>query len=753
MAVAPRVPDVGDLPELSEGLARRFEVEAVLGRGASGIVVRARDRELRRRVALKLLVPATGDLEPFRARFSREARLAARVRSPRVAEVFDFDAGSDPPYLVSRLVSGRTLLGHRLVRPDSRLPVTEAIGLALDLLEGLAALHEVGIVHRDVKPQNAMVEDSRAVVIDLGLGRSEGDMTVTRTGGLVGTPLYMPPEQMEGASMSVGFDLYAVGLVTLELLTGRNPLAAVTLPALHRQKQEGWTGTLAEDGVEASPGLEDLLRRCLDPEPGNRPGSALELGAALARLAPGPLAASHVGWMTNQETKGRVEAGAEGRGGPGAGLAGRAGTSQPIARIESADLASAVPGVGRPWARGRGRWSPRVRSLAALTGIAAGLVLLRVLAPGPGVHPPPSPPSEPPPAPGEALDRTLERLEQLVERIENDPGIVALVTSAPEAPLEQVRDRLARAQGAYRDIASSRGLAGLLARPPPPGGVVRHHTLVTRLGLLERILGESTLPRTAPLWQGTNPGVDARLASAVAVRRATGLEHLPTSPPPERRRSYLPWLESGVRRWVAIRSFESLVPADRPLLGPLDNLRVVQPRGEPYVSAYPESGVFLVEDLWGKDELERERRAPTEAVMELAGPHPRNRDLWLALILHGWGPTVHLRFDALGTGAETPFLFSPPPVDGPAKVGDMNVRQGFLLGLRADLVPEGLRELRLRLVGVQALGSPKATLEVEEIYQLVDGPDPGEDPVLGIRLEPSYPSSGSAEMPSRSSLR
>jgi hypothetical protein len=257
-----------------------YELVSLLGQGGMGAVYRARHRELGAERAIKLLSKA-GDAERLR-RFEREAQTLARVRHPNLIAVHEAGVHQGEPFLIMDLVAGEPL--DRLLARD-RVPLARGLALAADLARGVAALHEVGIVHRDLKPGNVLVrEDGAPVIIDLGLAIvPEQDERLTRSGAMVGTPLYMAPEQLVGAPVSPATDVFAVGLITFELATGRTAVAADTLLALIDQvsRQDRPAPSSHDSGLPAA--LDRLLARALDREPERRPG-ATELARELDAL-------------------------------------------------------------------------------------------------------------------------------------------------------------------------------------------------------------------------------------------------------------------------------------------------------------------------------------------------------------------------------------------------------------------------------------------------------------------------------------
>ena len=197
-----------------------YALQEVLGRGGMGVVYGAFDRRLNRSVALKVLRSHT---DAF-ARLRREASVMARLSHPNVAEVYDVGEDDGRPYVVLERVEGPTLLAWWMSASRS---MEDVLGVYAQAGRGLAAAHRAGLVHRDLKPGNVILVDGRVKVLDFGIARARDDSThLTRTGEVIGSPLYMAPEQIQGKDIDGRCDLYALGVITYTMLTGREPFAA-----------------------------------------------------------------------------------------------------------------------------------------------------------------------------------------------------------------------------------------------------------------------------------------------------------------------------------------------------------------------------------------------------------------------------------------------------------------------------------------------------------------------------------------------
>jgi predicted Ser/Thr protein kinase len=214
--------------EVEPALLGDLELLEEIGRGGMGRVYRARDRKLDRIVAVKFLPPELASLPDFRERLEREARALARLAHPNVVAVHDLGREDEAPYIVMEYAEGRPL--SELLP----LPLDRALDVALQTASALAAAHRAGIVHRDVKPENVLVDDAgRVKVADFGIARllaPEDESRLTSVGGVLGTPRYMAPEALAGAAPGPRMDVYSLGVLVHEMLVGRGSAASESLP-------------------------------------------------------------------------------------------------------------------------------------------------------------------------------------------------------------------------------------------------------------------------------------------------------------------------------------------------------------------------------------------------------------------------------------------------------------------------------------------------------------------------------------------
>ncbi|MEE8522544.1 MAG: protein kinase [Thermoanaerobaculia bacterium] len=263
-----------------------YRLEKKLGKGGMGEVYRAYDRRLERRVALKQIRPRKASDPRARQRFLREARAAARLSHPAIVQVHDILEAEGGDWLVMELVEGHTL---RRVLSDGPMSTMEAIGLTIEIAGGLAEAHAEGIVHRDLKAENILVTtDGRAKILDFGIAKRldlESEASLTAEGQLLGTPQAMSPEQAMGRSIDHRSDLFSLGSLVYEMVTGTSPFAAAgavkTLQRICTYRQTP-AHKLTPDAPRP---LSDLIDNLLEKDPAHRPQSAAEVALAAKRLA------------------------------------------------------------------------------------------------------------------------------------------------------------------------------------------------------------------------------------------------------------------------------------------------------------------------------------------------------------------------------------------------------------------------------------------------------------------------------------
>ena len=267
-------------------LSANYELDREIGRGGMGIVYKAKDRRLKRHVAVKLLPPELAFRGEIRSRFLKEAETAAQLSHPNIVPIYSVDERDGLVYFVMAFVDGENLAAR--LHSEGRLNATESRRILKEVAEALAYAHERGVVHRDIKPDNILLcadDDSRVMVTDFGIARavSEGsDSRLTATGMAIGTPAYMSPEQSMGERDIDGrSDLYALGVVGYQMLAGELPFNAPSTPALLVKQISERPTPIDVHRPDAPPDLARAVMMLLEKDPANRFPSADALVTAL----------------------------------------------------------------------------------------------------------------------------------------------------------------------------------------------------------------------------------------------------------------------------------------------------------------------------------------------------------------------------------------------------------------------------------------------------------------------------------------
>jgi serine/threonine protein kinase len=269
----------------------RYRLERTLGGGGMATVRLGRDVQLDRAVAVKMLAPELAEEADVRARFVREARLAARLSHPNIVAVFDTGEEDGLPFIVMEHVPGETLAAR--LRARGRLSASETAELGVQACAGLEHAHEAGLVHRDVKPANLLLRpDGTVKIADFGIARAAEASRVTAAGTVLGTAAYLAPEQARGGDVTPATDVYALSAVLYECLTGRPPFAFESLAELGRKQAEEAIVPVRELAPETPPELEEAIMHALARLPERRPASAAAFAAELT--AESPLAVTQV---------------------------------------------------------------------------------------------------------------------------------------------------------------------------------------------------------------------------------------------------------------------------------------------------------------------------------------------------------------------------------------------------------------------------------------------------------------------------
>lgn len=278
VAVTPQAGVSASSGELKEGtvLAGRYEILQLLGEGGMGAVYKARDSELDRIVVLKLIRPELAKNPEILRRFKQELILARQVTHKNVIRIFDLGQSDGIKFITMDFVEGQDL--RRLLLEQGKFPPEQAARIMLQICRALEAAHGEGVIHRDLKPQNIMLDKKgRVYVMDFGIARSAYLPGMTQTGALIGTPEYMSPEQARGEKLTESSDLFSLGVIFYELLTGKSPYPDdAALATLWKRLQEKPKPPIEVDPAVPRP-LNDIVMKSLEIKPEDRWGSAHEM--------------------------------------------------------------------------------------------------------------------------------------------------------------------------------------------------------------------------------------------------------------------------------------------------------------------------------------------------------------------------------------------------------------------------------------------------------------------------------------------
>jgi serine/threonine-protein kinase len=272
----------------SQTIAGRYRIERRLGVGGMSTVHLAFDQRLERYVALKLLAEHLADDATFVSRFRREALAAARLIHPNIVQVFDFgfDEGQHQHFIVMEQVPGHSCA--ELLRDHGRLEVEESVEIIAQACRGLDYAHRNGVIHRDVKPGNLLVSDAEVVKLaDFGIARAVGQSSITQVGSVLGTAAYLAPEQARGEEAGPRADIYSLGVVTYQLLSGRLPYEASSLSELTLKQQREAPAALEELNPRVPRELAQAVMIALAIDQARRPADAIAFGEALRKGAHG----------------------------------------------------------------------------------------------------------------------------------------------------------------------------------------------------------------------------------------------------------------------------------------------------------------------------------------------------------------------------------------------------------------------------------------------------------------------------------
>ncbi|HEX4187979.1 MAG TPA: protein kinase [Solirubrobacteraceae bacterium] len=288
-------------------IAGRYRLEGRLGFGGMSTVHRALDLRLERQVAVKLLAEHLAEDPTFVSRFQREAQAAARLVHPNIVQVFDSgqDERTGQYFIVMEYIEGQSCA--EILRDDGWVEVDEAIAIVEQACEGLHYAHRNGVVHRDVKPGNLLrAREGEVKLADFGIAKATEQSSITQVGSVLGTAAYLAPEQARGEEAGPSADLYALGVVTYQMISGRLPYEAASLTELALKQQQEEPPTLDTLVAAVGPELADAVAIALALDPRDRYQTAREMGRALqdglAGIAPGERPGARRGAPATQAT-------------------------------------------------------------------------------------------------------------------------------------------------------------------------------------------------------------------------------------------------------------------------------------------------------------------------------------------------------------------------------------------------------------------------------------------------------------------
>lgn len=268
---------------LEQVIAQRYQIIQPIGEGGMALVYLARDLRTGHDVALKFLRPEFKENPDFLNRFRREASAASKMSHHNIVNLLDVGEDTDNPFIVIEYVNGKTL--KDIIRDSKTLPVDVSVQIAIRILSALQHAHQAGIIHRDIKPQNILVNQKGYIkVADFGIARMVGTKTATvadNDKSVMGTVHYFSPEQAKGETATVSSDLYSVGVVLYEMLTGKVPFDGDTPVAIALQHVQTKPRLLRELNEKVSPSVEMVVMKSLEKNPVNRYHTALEMAQAL----------------------------------------------------------------------------------------------------------------------------------------------------------------------------------------------------------------------------------------------------------------------------------------------------------------------------------------------------------------------------------------------------------------------------------------------------------------------------------------
>jgi len=276
------------IKELTTGstFAGRYQIIEELGKGGMGKVYKVFDTKIKEKIALKLIKPEIASDKETIDRFANELRLARKIRHKNVCQMFDLGEAEAAHFITMEYVPGEDL--KNMIRMSKSMSIGSAVNIARQILEGLAEAHRLGVVHRDLKPGNIMIDREGDVrIMDFGVARTLREKGVTGAGVIIGTPEYMSPEQVEGQEVDERSDLYSLGVILYEMVTGRRPFEGQTALSVALKQKTEMPKDPRELNAQVPEALSRLVLKCLEKDKGNRYRTAEEIQADLVQIEKG----------------------------------------------------------------------------------------------------------------------------------------------------------------------------------------------------------------------------------------------------------------------------------------------------------------------------------------------------------------------------------------------------------------------------------------------------------------------------------
>jgi eukaryotic-like serine/threonine-protein kinase len=519
-------------------LAEKYRVERVLGQGGMGVVVLAEHMELRERVAIKFLLDEASQSPELSERFLREARAAVRIKSEHVVRIIDVGRlPSDAPYMVMEYLEGQDLSQRLLTGP---VPIEDAVDYVIQCCEAMQVAHRAGIVHRDLKPANLFLtqrpDGSQLIkVLDFGISKIKStdaaQLRLTQTQAMMGSPLYMSPEQMRSSrDVSASADIWSLGVILHELITGDVPFIGSTFPEVLVQVMSAEPARLGTLRAGVPDGLEAVVLRCLEKDPGERFSSVAALGVALSPFgSPRTLGLqARLQSSLSQQPPALVLP----RKTLAFALAGEASAAAPLVVAAAHDVRPSKTNTawgGQSGDAVRGTASRRRRQLAIAAGVLGVVCLGTALffSAGPSdVSPPPRPAAASAPLanPSAAPTPSAPSPAAIEPRVSTPKIAPALdVPAAASAPASEVSSET-RASEAPKAVAAGAASGAARTRAPATPRTSAHPGVSARVGATARVGAATSKPARAAANEPAAPAVPPRATSPKVRSKPLSIE-------------------------------------------------------------------------------------------------------------------------------------------------------------------------------------------------------------------------------------